>query len=307
MTNLGSLFISVAYSVMLPIFLLIGLGFLLGRVFRLDAGTMNKLNLYALAPALIFSKLLHSTLTLADAGRIAIFVLALSVLLLLVSSLACAILRVKRGNRPAVKMASMFANTGNYGIPAAQLAFGPAGVAVQAVVIAAQDLVFFSLGMFVAGGGMARARKALGTMFRYPFLYAIALALALRGTETGFPAPLDSAIGYLSDGLVPVALLTLGAQLASSSAPPFGRELGIASVIRLAVAPLVALLLAPLLGFDRTTAMVLFVGASFPVAVNTALIAIEFRRGAVLASSVVVFTTLLSALTVTLVVALSRM
>jgi len=304
--NLAHVFAEVAWTVLLPIFLLIGLGFGLGRAFKLDANTMNKLNLYALGPALIFTKFLHSSLTLADAGRITVFLLALALLMWLVSAASCAVARVRKGDRSAVHMAAMFANTGNYGIPAAELAFGAAGVAIQAVVMAAQDLIFFSLGLFVAGGGPAQARRALASTARMPFLYAIALALILRTADTALPAPLDSALALLGQGLVPVALLTLGAQLAASPVPSPRRELSLAVFLRLVVSPLVALPLAQALGFSGMMAAVLVVGAAFPAAVNTALIAIEFRRGAVLASSAVVVTTLLSALTVTLAIALAR-
>jgi predicted permease len=304
--NIIQVFGEVAWTVILPIFLLIGLGFYLGRKFRLDAGTLNKLNLYALAPGLIFSKFFHSSITLAEAGGIAVFWAVLVAGLWLLSSIACSIFRVKPAGRSAVHMASMFSNTGNYGIPAAELAFGPAGVAIQVVILAMQDLLFFTLGLFVAGGGFTRARQALGLALRMPFLYAIFAAVILRAGDWSFPAPLDHAITLLGQGLIPVALLTLGAQLGATRIKTPSREIPIAVTLRLVGAPLLAFALARAFSLDPILSASLVVAASFPTAVNTALIAIEMRRNEVLSSAMVVATTLLSAVTVTLAIALSR-
>jgi len=305
--NIIQVFGDVAWTVILPIFLLIGLGFLLGRIFKLDAGTLNKLNLYALGPALIFSKFFHSSLTLTEAGGIAVFWVVLVVCLWLLSALACILFRVRPANRPSVHMASMFCNTGNFGIPAAELAFGPAGVAVQIIILAVQDFLFFSLGLFVAGGGPSRARQALGLTLRMPFLYAIFAAVILRAGGWSFPVPIDDSITLLGQGLIPVALLTLGAQLGATKFPAPQKEIPIAATLRLAGAPLLAFALSRALGLDPVLSASLVVGASFPTAVNTALIAIEFKKNAVLASALVVTTTLLSAITVTVAIALARM
>ena len=304
--NIIHVFGEVAWTVILPIFLLIGLGFYLGKRFKLDAGTLNKLNLYALAPGLIFSKFYHSSLTLTEAGGIAAFWAILVSCLWLASSLACSIFKVKAKERSAVHMASMFSNTGNYGIPAAELAFGPAGVAVQVVILAMQDVLFFSLGLFVAGGGFARARHALALALRMPFLYAIFAAVLLRAGGWSFPAPIDSAITLLGQGRIPVALITLGAQLGATGHPGYRREIPIAVILRLVGAPLLAFALARAFRLDPVLSASLVVAASFPTAVNTALIAIEFKRNEVLSSALVVATTLLSAISVTLAIALSR-
>jgi len=304
--GLVHVFGEVAWTVILPIFLLIGWGFVLGRAFKLDAGTLNKLNLYALAPGLIFSKFFHSTLTMTEAAGIAAFWAILVMCLWLASSIACSIFKVKAKEQSAVHMASMFSNTGNYGIPAAELAFGPPGVAIQIVILAVQDLLFFSIGLFVAGGGFARARQALSLALKMPFLYAIFAAVILRAGAWSFPVPVDGAITLLGQGLIPVALLTLGAQLGATKRPGFHREIPIAVSLRLVGAPLVAFTLTRVFRLDPVLSSSLVVAASFPTAINTALIAIEFKRNQVLSSAMVVATTLLSAITVTLAIALSR-
>ena len=44
----------ILYSVILPVFIIIGVGWLLDRKFQLDLPTLSKLNFYVFVPALMF-------------------------------------------------------------------------------------------------------------------------------------------------------------------------------------------------------------------------------------------------------------
>ncbi len=302
-----SLFGKIAWTVVLPVFIIIGLGYLLRRAFRLNLDTMNKLNLYALAPGIVFTKILDSDISAPRIGEIAVAWTALTLVLWAVSSAACRLARLPRGGRSVVEVGAMFPNVGNFGIPVAQLAFGAPGVAVQAIVMAIHNALFFTVGTFVAGGGATRAREALAATARLPFIYAIAAAFILRANPGLLPSPLRQSISLLGDGLIPLALMTLGAQLGARPLPRFGPVLQLSSLLRLVVAPAVAWAICLALGLDRPLAAMLTVAAACPVAVNVLLIAMEFRRGAALSSAAVAVTTVLSAATVTATIALVRL
>jgi predicted permease len=111
---------------------------------------------------------------------------------------------------------------------------------------------------------------------------------------------------YIAAGLVPFALVTLGAQLSQTKHEAGHRaRLGWALGLRLAAGPLLALLLVRLFGFHGTEAAVMILSSSFPTAVNTALLAHEFRADAGFAAAAVFYSTIGSMFTVTaLVVAL---
>lgn len=81
--------------------------------------------------------------------------------------------------------------------------------------------------------------------------------------------------------------------------PPIRANLILALIIRLIGGPCVAALLVPLFGFSGDVAAVLILGAAAPTAVNTALIAYEFKADARFATASVFYTTLFSALTAT--------
>ncbi|MEJ6950731.1 AEC family transporter [Natronospora cellulosivora (SeqCode)] len=111
---------------------------------------------------------------------------------------------------------------------------------------------------------------------------------------------------YLQNGLIPVALLTLGTQLYRTKFSFKNKDVYIASITRLLGGPILAFLLLNLMGIDGVMAQVLFISSSVPSAVNTALIAVEFNNEPDFASQVVMTSTLLSAITLTIVIYLSQ-
>ena len=187
-----SLFLEMAWTVLCPILLVIATGAALGRAFRLDADTMGKLNLYAFVPALLFVKFTESTLAPAEMGLIAVFWTLLVFAMLGVAAAASRLAGVRPALRPTVYMGAAFTNSGNFGLPAAQLAFGPAGAAIQAVILTMENVLFFTLGVFLVSGGTARPGAAIRDLatdylefLQARFcLHAPAIAVLSRALET---------------------------------------------------------------------------------------------------------------------------
>ena len=305
MSGFAELFIQVAWTVTAPILLLVGLGYILGRGFRLDLGTMTKLNLYALVPALMFVRFTESGATGAEMWTIAGYWSLLILVMWGLSEGFSAAFGLPRSGRANVSVGAMFANTGNFGIPVMDLAFGAAGVAFQAVILAVENVLSFTLGAFLLSGA-GRVRKGIMGVLKLPIIYALVAALVFRSWPEWLPPPAWKALHYLDAGLIPLALLTLGAQLGARPLPRFNGELSLAVVLRLAVAPLAALALVLVFRPPRELAEMLVVAAGFPTAVNTGLLAIEFRRNPRLSSAIVLWTTVLSLFTVTAIIAVVK-
>ena len=86
-------------------------------------------------PALAFTKFLHADLDLGQIGMVCLFWICQALAMWACAVGACAALKVIKARRHIVAMGFMFPNSGNYGIPVAELAFGAWGVAVQSVVL----------------------------------------------------------------------------------------------------------------------------------------------------------------------------
>jgi predicted permease len=295
-------------DVCLPILILIGLGWGLDRLFDFDLKTLVKLNLYLFVPAFILVRLSTSDL----AGVIGLKVVAFTVSVILsmgaISWIVCAIRRLPPGERYAMKLSTMIYNCGNWGIPLMTLAFSELGAVVQVFVLATMNLTGFSLGIFLANAGSSDRKGWFLPILKQPSPYAILTALILRA----FDNPLENVIfvwtplSYLADGLVAFALLTLGVQLAKTRPPAPRGTLGITLFIRLIGGPLVATGLTWLFGFQGEIAAILIVGAAAPTAVNTALLAHEFKADHRFAAAAVLYSTLFAAVIVTALLAVLR-
>jgi hypothetical protein len=217
-----------------------------------------------------------------------------------------------------VALAVMFYNSGNYGLPLAQLAYpaervgdGHNGAAVQAFVMMAVNLLTFTLGMGIAAaahhGGIG---KGMAALVRLPILPGLAAGILAQGwVKGGHPLPIaiSKTSKYIADGLVPIALVTLGAQLATNPRWPRWKPVGLVLVLRLIVGPVQMAALLYL--FHRTgykpvdlwpwPAELLILTASVPTAVNTLLLTLEIGGDAALAADCVFWTTIVSVVTIT--------
>src|SRR6185369_10716938 len=171
------------------------------------------------------------------------------------------------------------------------------GVAIQVITITTVNILTFTVGVLIMGG-WSEWKKGVSTILRLPVLYAILAAFLIRRFDIYLPDALLSPLKWTSDGMLPVALLTLGAQLGQGGVTlKSPRALWITVAARLLLGPLLAYGLLLLLGVQGLLARVLFVSSAFPTAVVTVLFGIEYNKEPVFTADVVFVTTLLSALT----------
>jgi predicted permease len=173
------------------------------------------------------------------------------------------------------------------------------------ITITAMNILTYTLGILIAGG-WSQWRKGIRTILRLPILYALAAALVIRGFNWNLPDSLLTPLKWTSDGMLPIALLTLGAQLGQGGITlRHPREIWVTILARLLLCPFLAFFLIHVLGLHGLLARVLFVSSAFPTAVATVLFGIEYDKEPTFAADVVFLTTLLSALTVTAAISLS--
>jgi predicted permease len=293
-------------EVLLPILAMIGVGWLLDRRTRLEISTLVKLNLYLFVPAFIFHQVVSSQLDSALVAQIVLFTVCIVLGMGALSLLAGRLLRYSRAETRALQLATMFYNSGNYGVPLMTLAYPGPGPLLQVFIVLTQNISTFTLGLFLAASAERRGWRAVLPMLRQVSLWAVACAILVRTFDVPvqswrwFWVPLD----YFHAALVGVALVTLGAQLSHTTAHPHFARLSCALLLRLIGGPLLAAALVPLFGFRGETAAIMILSSSFPTAVNTALIAHEFNADAAFAASAVFYSTLLSMVTVTVLIAI---
>lgn len=302
-------------TVSLPIVLVAAVGWVVDRKFRLDLNTLTKINLYVMVPAFVFVRITTAKLDAVSPWQPVIFTLEMLLLLAFFSWMAAKWLGLDPAGGKALQL-GMFYNCGNYGVPLMRLTYGPQAEAIQVFVLLTMNIATFTFGTFLAHGQgkllaagedkvpLTESRwRSLLPLLRQPSIYAVALALLVRGQDW----PVDRVtwlwepLRMLADGLVGFALLTLGVQMSRTSHGVFDRRLPVLLVIKLLLAPLLAVGLVWLHQIPREVAAGLILVTGAPTAVNSALLAHEFKADSQFAAAAVFYSTLFSVVTVPLV------
>lgn len=299
-------FVEIFRDVCLPIILLVAVGWGMDRKFDLKLDTLVKLNIYLFVPAFIFVHVSSSELPQAMGGKVVIFTLCVLAVMFVMSGLVSVLRGETVQQRMGLHLSTMFYNSGNWGIPLMALAFPEVGPVIQVFVLMTMNISTFSIGIFLASAQSDQARqqkrwKSFLPMLRQPSIYAILTALLMRslGNPLEEVTFLWKPLTYLASSLVAFALITLGVQLSKTRPPRIESRLAWALGIRLLGGPAAAFLLTQWFGFDAAISAVLIVGAASPTAINTALLAHEFKADSQFAAAAVFYSTLLAGIVVT--------
>ena len=296
-------------DIILPIVLMIALGWGLDRKLRFNLDTLVRLNLFLFVPAFIFVKVVESEASGLLELRIVVFTATMIVMMFIASWLIARMRGESRKVRLGRQLSTMFYNSGNFGIPLMALAFPDVGPIVQVFVLMTMNISTFSIGSILAHAQTEKGGRSIWAAFRQPPVYAIGLAWICKSLSI----PVDSIgylwvpLEYLAEGLIGLSLVTLGVQLSKTKPPKLEGGILWTLSLRLLGGPLFALVMTPLFGFEGEAAKVLIVGAGAPTAINTALIAHEFKADSRQAAAAVFYSTLLSVISVTVIILLLRL
>jgi predicted permease len=287
----------VSLSLLLPIFLIAGLGALLARLDWLRPGWhvgVTELTAKFLVPAL----LLHSTYRTGMPAAMSWQVLGAFYLPLAALFIGARLLvRGQRGGA-ATALAATYSNTVFVGIPVLIHALGRSSVQFAYPVIAFHSLVCFSLYHLTddrsRGGWVAPVASALTN----PIVVALLLGLALNLGGVALPQAVTGVLDILGSATLPCALLALGASVASLRLQRWSEALAVV-LAKLVLLPLAVMGLA-VYAFDlpRAAASVLVVLASCPVGINAAFVVTASGDDAQLVNSSILLSSLACAATI---------
>ncbi len=298
---------AILLDVILPVFLVGGCGYLVGRGVRSEPTILIRVLFYLLGPALVFRSIYTAAISVGSAVSVGAFVVLLQVAMFSLSRVIGRIRRWDEDTQAAGSLVLTFANCGNYGLPVLLFAFGDQGFAYGILFVLVSVLMQASLGIGAASWhkGMPWTR-GLARIAKTPYLYAFLLAVLLRMTHADLPTSIDRAVDLMATAAIPGQLLLLGIQLSRVRLHHFGGDSLLLSAIKLTIPPLLGWGLTALLGVDGLLRAVLIVEAGMPSAVNALILATNYRRNTELAATTVFVSTLLSLGTVTWLLVLVR-
>jgi len=303
------IFIRIVVDVILPLFLLIGAGAYLHRLFHFDMNTLSKMTTYFLLPAVGFVNVYKSDMKSEVLFHVLFFLVLQNGTLIALSAVMAKWLKLDRSLGATFQNTIVLNNSGNFGIPVSQLVFRhePLGMSIQIVVTIFQNFLTNTYGVFQFISASENRQKITRDMLKNPIIYALVLAVIWKFFDISVPAFIWRPLEHVADAFLTIALVTLGAQLAYMDVKRIPRLMFITICSRLILSPFIAFLIILLLHMEGITAQALLIASAYPCSRNTALYALEYNHHPAYAAQAVFLSTLLSPLTVASVIGFAHL
>ena len=300
-------FLYVLTNVIFPIFFIIGVGFIIQKKFKLNMNTLSKLQFFVFIPALLFVKIVEMTVALSLFWTVLQVLVLTFIAIYIISLFTTKVMKYEKKTSASFINSTILFNSGNFCIPLIELLFktNPLAHAVQIIILIFQSTMTNTFGVVNANLGNKDLKAAFITILKMPILYTIILAIIFKTGELPVWPPIWDALNMISQGIIPLALITLGAQLSEIKLSFKVPKVYVATIIRLIVSPFIAFIFVKLFGLSGVIAQVIVICYAAPSAVNSLLLAIEYDNDLELPSQTVFLSTLLSAFSVTVVIYLA--
>ena len=296
--------ISIFVDVVVPVFAVVLIGYLAGPRLGLEVRTLSRVSYYVFMPAFVFHIISEAEVQAAVLGQMTIYISTVYVALALLGFAVAKGLKRPPETIGMYVLIAVFSNSGNFGLSMVAFRFGEAALVPAAIYFIILTVIGFAIGVAAASWARGGALGAITSVFKTPSLLAVAPAAVFSATNFEVPLFFSRITGLLADAMIPVMLVTLGVQLAEVGKPRVNLDVVMASAVRLLGGPILAAILAipfGLTGLERNTGIL---QASMPAAVLTVIIALEYDLVPGLVTTTVLFSTLASLVTLTIVLTL---
>lgn len=283
----------------LPIFLISGTAYLIGKYLSIDSRTVGRLVFYFFSPVLVFNLITQSQLPYDEMFKTAAYAAAVMVTCGVIALLGGLALHLERRALIAVILVSMFANNGNFGLPLISFAFGPGALAHSSIYFVTSGVIVNSLGVLIASLGHTDIKNSLLGLLKIPTVYALIAALVIVRFNLTLPLPLERSISLVAGGTVPMMLVLLGLELQKAQWTRNLRGLALGTSVRLLAGPVIGLIMAALFGMTGSAKQGSVLESAMPSAVINTVLATEYNLDSSLVTGTILLTTLLSPLTLT--------
>lgn len=289
------------------LFALIGVGFICRKTKLLNdasiAGLVNIL-LIIVTPCLVIDVFQRPFESAKMHALLIAFLISLTAHVIMIALASVSFRHDKNKTRAIFKCATVFSNAGFMGIPLEKAILGDEGVFFGIVYVVVFNLVIWSWGLKIMGGG-AGWRKTLIN----PGTIGLAAGLPLFLLSIKLPQVAREPIHMLSLLNTPIPMIVIGYYLAGSKFSRVIQEPGawLSGFLRLIVCPIILItVFYPLRhNLDRTMMLALVTAASAPVAAMVSMFSAKYGHNTEVSAGLVSTTTLLSIITMPPIIALA--
>jgi len=300
MENIGGIFL-VFLNVVTPVFILVVIGYFVGPRLKIDARSLSRTAYFVFIPAFVFNIISEAKIDSELALQMLSFILVAQIAVALLGFLVGKALRQSREITAAFVLIATFGNVGNFGLPLIVFRLGETARTFATVYFVATVFISFVICVGVASWARSGGVTAVFSVFKTPALIALIPALVFNITDLEVPIFLSRLSGLLGQAMIPVMLITLGIQMGEIPKIKINFNVFAASTVRLIGGPVLALLIVPYFGLEGLERSTGILQAAMPAAVLASIIALEYKLLPEFVTTTVLFSTLYSVLTLTVI------
>ena len=293
-----------SFNIVLPIFLILSLGYILKKLKILDELTtknMNSINFKVFLPLLLFYNVYKTDLSVVFNPKLLIFSIISVILVFLLLFIIIPLLEKDNRKRGVIIQGIFRSNFVIFGVPVCEALFGQNATGVASMLIAVVVPLFNFLAVIcleIYRGGNINFKKIIKGIITNPLIIASIIGLFFIYFKIKLPAPIEKTINDISKIATPLAFILLGSSFTFSAFSVYIKQLSITILGKLIIVPGIVLYIAALLGFRNIELTCLLSVFASPTAVSSYTMAEQMDGDSILAGQIVVLTSIISIITV---------
>ena len=293
-----------SFTVIMPIFLMMVLGYILKKVGIFDKQTIEKINksvFKVFLPILVFYNVYTSEIS--DVFNLSLILYSvISILIVFLIALIFVTLTEKDNSKRGVLVQGIFrSNFVIFGIPLSVSLYGDDIIGTAAVLIAVITPLFNLLSVVVLEifrGSKPNLKIILKGIITNPLIIASMAGLLVLLSKITLPSFIEKAVCDVSKASTPLALIALGGSIDFKKVKSNIKQLIIGITGKLIITPAIILITGILLGFRNAELAILIALSASPVAVSSFTMAQQMDGDSELAAQLQMFGTTICIVTV---------
>tara|TARA_B100000989_G_scaffold137652_1_gene102312 strand:- start:1736 stop:2662 length:927 start_codon:yes stop_codon:yes gene_type:complete len=295
----------------IPMFSLIGIGYLLKRVHFMsenDGAVLSKFAFYILLPPLMFTSILSGDASKSLNINFILSYEIITISIFVLTYLLGLLFKLKTMEKAIFGLNAAYPNYGYIGVPLCILAFGTNAAIPLALILLADTFVLLTTLIFYKltenrKTSLQELSKEIVQRFIYnPLMMSVFVAFIFSIADIKIVTAIDRTLSIVAASASAVALIALGVSLNVSSVKNQKSVLFFITVIKLIVHPILIFIVFQFqTGIDPMWVKTAIVCASLPVAANVFVLANYYKNFESESAAAITITTIVSSITVTIV------
>ena len=299
----------------IPMFSLIGIGYLLRRIQFMseqDGTVLSKFAFYILLPPLMFTSILSGNASKSLNINFIFSYEIITISIFVLTYLLGVLIKLKTMEKAIFGLNAAYPNYGYIGVPLCILAFGAEAAIPLALILLADTFVLLTTLIFyklteTRKTSLRELSKEIIQRFIYnPLMMSVFVAFIFSTVDIKIVTAIDRTLSIVAASATAVALIALGVSLNLTSITNQKSVLFFITVIKLIVHPILIFIVFQFqTNIDPIWVKTAIVCASLPVAANVFVLANYYKNFESESAAAITITTIVSSITVTITLLLA--